>query len=264
MAVATLCGFGAAAFYAAPSAQTPPAAQARGGAATQIPRLANGKPNLNGVWQALNAAEWNIQDHGPALDTPGGQGVVDGNELPYRPEALTKRNENFAKHAELDLTTSRCYMPGVPRATYMPFPLEVAQDDRNIAIRYEFAHAYRLVPLNSKRPDLSGWPDFWMGDSRGSWDGDTLVVDVVKIDDRTWFDRAGNFHSDALHVVERYSFIDRDHLLYEVTIEDPKVFVRPWKMSMPLYRRIEKNPRILEYDCAWFKNEEKYKTPSRR
>ena len=128
------------------------------------------------------------------------------------------------------------------------------------AERYEFAHTLRIVPLDGRSRDhLEGWPDFWMGDSRGRWEGDTLVVDVRKIDERTWFDRAGNFHSDALHVVERYSPIDRDHIQYEATIEDPKVFTRPWKMSMPLYRRIEKDVRVLEYNCAWFLQEQKYK-----
>jgi hypothetical protein len=240
---------------------TPPLAQTQDRAASDhIPRTADRKPDFNGVWQVLNTAAWDIQDHGPALGVPPGEGIVDGNELPYQPWAVERKKENFANRATADLAEVNCYMPGVPRATYMPFPFEIVQDSRVIAIRYEFAHTLRIVPLDGRSRDhLEGWPDFWMGDSRGRWEGDTLVVDVRKIDERTWFDQTGNFHSDALHVVERYSPIDRDHIQYEATIDDPKVFTRPWKMSMPLYRRIDKDVRVLEYNCAWFLQEQKYK-----
>ena len=248
-------GIVVAAVVIAPAAQTPARASSN-----QLPRTADGKPDFNGIWQVLNTAAWDIQDHGPALGVPPGEGVVEGNELPYQPLALERKKENFANRATADLVEAGCYMPGVPRATYMPFPFEIVQDNKAIAIRYGFAHALRIVPLDGKsRDQLEGWPDFWMGDSRGRWDGNTLVVDVRKIDERTWFDRAGNFHSDALHVVERYSPVDRDHLLYEASIDDPKVFTRPWKMSMPLYRRVEKSARVMEYDCAWFLHEQKYK-----
>ncbi len=238
----------------------PTAAQAPSAAAssTPLPRTPDGKPDFNGIWQSFTTAAWDIQDHAGALGVPPGQGIVENNEIPYQPSAQAKKQENFANRATADLTESSCFMPGVPRATYMPFPFEIVQNPQSVAIRYEFAHALRLILFEGNHPE--GWPDFWMGDSRGRWDGDTLVVDVRMIEERTWFDHAGNFHSDALHVVERYSPIDRDHILYEATIEDPNVFTRPWKMSLPLYRRVEKNLRILEYECAWYHQEEKYKT----
>ena len=114
--------------------------------------------------------------------------------------------------------------------------------------------------MDSEHP--KGPLEFWMGDSRGRWEGDTLVVDVVHFNDQTWFDRAGNFHSDALHVVERYTPIDATHIDYEVTIDDPKVFTRPWKMSMPLYRRVERDAQVLEYACEAYEAEELERTRS--
>jgi hypothetical protein len=242
-------------------AQTPKSGTAPKGTAAsgQIPRTPEGKPDFSGIWQSLTTADWDIQDHASSLNVPPGMGIVEGNELPYKPEMLAKKKENWAKRTELDGTTYKCFMPGVPRATYMPHPFQIVQSPNMVGIRYEFARATRLIRIDSKPPDLEGWPDFWMGDSRARWEGDTLVVDVKKIDERTWFDRAGNFHSDQLHVVERYSFIDKDHIQYEATITDPVVFTRPWKISLPLYRRIDKNVRVLEHDCAWHINEDKYK-----
>jgi len=222
-----------------------------------IRRTADGKPDMNGIWQTLNTAAWNIQDHVGQLGVPPGQGVVEENEVPYQPAAAAKKQENFANRAA-DPTEANCYMPGVPRATYMPFPFEIVQTPKTIAIRYEFAHAVRTISMDGS-PHPEGLPDTWMGDSRGRWEGDTLVVDVKNFNDQTWFDHAGNFHSDALHVVERYTLADSDHILYEAAIEDPKVFTRTWKMSMPLYRRVDKNARLLEYECVFYLQEEKYK-----
>ncbi len=141
----------------------------------------------------------------------------------------------------------------------MPYPFKISQSPQAIAISYEFAHALRIIRMEGKHPDPNGFLDTWMGDSRAHWEGDTLVVDVSNFNDQTWFDKAGNFHSEALHVIERYSLADSNHINYEVTIEDPKVFTKAWKMSMPLYRRMEKNARILEYECAFFLDEETYK-----
>lgn len=226
--------------------------------AQPAPRTADGKPDFSGVWQALNTAAWDIQDHNGQLGVPPGQGVVDGNDLPYQSWALAKKKENFANRATADQTEANCFLPGVPRATYMPYPFEIVQTPRRIAISYEFDHALRQIPVDgSTHPD--GLPGTWMGDSRGRWEGDTFVVDAADFNDQTWFDRAGNFHSDALRVVERYSLIDRDHIRYEATIDDPKVFTRPWKMSMPLYRVIDKNARLLEYECVYYLQEERYR-----
>jgi hypothetical protein len=227
--------------------------------AVSIPAHAqNAKPDLNGIWQVLNTAAWNIQDHTGELGVPPGQGVVEGNEIPYQPAALAKKQQNFANRAKADPTDANCFLPGVPRVTYMPFPFEIVQTANKVVIRYEYAHALRIIPVDgSSHPE--GLPDTWMGDSRGHWEGNTLVVDSNNFNDQTWFDHAGNFHSDALHVVERFTLAKPDQILYEATIEDPKVFTKPWKMSMPLYRRAEKNVKLLEYECVYYLQEEKYK-----
>jgi len=216
------------------------------------------RPNFNGVWQAVNTASFDIQDHTGALGLPPGLGIVEGNEIPYNAASLAKKRENFAKRSTADPTEANCYLPGVPRATYMPFPFEIVQTAARVAISYEFAHALRVIPLDGS-PHPDGLPDSWMGDSRGRWDGNALVVDVTGFNDQTWLDHAGNFHSDALHVVERYTLAGPDHIQYEATIEDPKVFTRPWKIGMPLYRRLEKNVRLLEYECVFYLQEERYK-----
>jgi hypothetical protein len=221
------------------------------------PRTTDGKPNLQGIWQVLNTAAWNIQDHHAQLGVPAGQGVVEGNEIPYQPAALAKRQQNFENRLTADPET-KGYLAGVPRITYMPFPFQIFQTPDYVTILYEYAHAVRVIHTNGSRHP-AGHIDFWMGDSRGRWEGNTLVVDVIDFNDETWFDRAGNFHSDALHVVERYTLIDPDHINYEVTIEDPKVFTRPWKMSMPLYRRKEPNVRLLEYPAGFLLQEEEKK-----
>ena len=236
----------------------PASGQAGSGGRAAAARTSNGKPDFSGVWQSLNAAAWDLQDHTGQLGLPPGQGVVEGNDIPYTPSADATRKENFAHRATADPAEANCYLPGVPRATYMPYPFEIVQTPKQIAILYEFAHATRNVPMDGS-PHPDGLPDAWMGDSRGRWDGDTLVIDVSNFNDQTWFDHAGNFHSDALHVVERYTLSDPNHIQYEATIEDPKVFTRPWKISMPLYRRMEKNPRLLEYECVFYLQEEKYK-----
>jgi hypothetical protein len=224
-----------------------------------LPRTADGTPDLSGVWQAMNTAAWNIQDHAAQKGVPAGQGVVDGNDIPYQPWAAARRKENVARRAEAD-PEAKCNLPGVPRITYMPYPFQILQTPTNVVILYEYVHALRNVYLNgTSHPP--GHIDWWMGDSRGRWEGDTLVVDVVDFNDQTWFDRAGNFHSEDLHVVERYTLLDRDHIDYQVTIEDPKVFTRPWQMRMPLYRRIEKNVQVLEYECYAFDDHEFHVTP---
>jgi hypothetical protein len=215
------------------------------------PRLSDGKPDLQGIWQSLNTAAWDLEDHNAEMGVPAGLSVVEGGTIPYLPGALAKRDENRKSKGKLDLTETKCYLPGVPRAVYMPWPFQILQTPKYVIIAYEFDHADRTVYVDgSKHPE--GAIDFWMGDSRGSWDGNTLVIDVRNFNDQTWFDKAGNYHSEQLHVVERYTRTGPDHMLYEATIEDPKVFSRPWKISMPLYRRQEKNLQLLEYECTDF------------
>jgi hypothetical protein len=210
-----------------------------------VPRMPDGRPNLQGIWQVLNPAAWDLQDHSPRLGVPAGQGIVEGNEIPYQPSALKRKQENFANRATAD-PESKGYLPGVPRIMYMPFPFQILQTPTHVAMTFEYAQAVRIVYTNGT-PHPRGPIEWWMGDSRGRWDGDTLVVDVVHFTDQTWLDRAGNFHSEELHLVERYSMAGPDHINYEVTVEDPKVFTRPWKMSLVLYRRKEPNVRLLDY-----------------
>src|SRR5437867_1275742 len=227
-------------------------------AAYRAPRTADGKPNLNGIWQALNEANWDIEGHSAAMGPVAalgaqfsiapGIGVVEGGALPYKPEALAKKKENSANRLKLD-PEIKCYMGGVPRSTYMPYPFQIIQGAGTIMFAYEFAGAVRTV--NMGKPTEAP-VDSWMGWSNGHWEGDTLVIDVTGLNDQTWFDRAGNYHSDALHVVERYTPRSADTLMYEVTIEDPKVFARPWKMSMPLYRHVERNAQLMEFRCVEF------------
>jgi hypothetical protein len=226
-------------------------AQAPRPAPAPLPRAADGKPNLSGIWQVLNSAAWNIQDHQAEKGVPAGQSVVEGNEIPYLPSALAKRNENFKNRATEDPET-KCYLPGVPRIMYMPYPFQIVQTPTYMAFLFEYVHGVRHIRFNSEHPP--GPIDWWLGDSRARWEGDTLVVDVVHFNDQTWFDRAGNFHSEAMHLVERYTLLDRDHLNYEVTVEDPKAFTRPWKMRMPFYRRIEQDIQILDYVCQSFES----------
>ena len=240
--------------------------------AYRAPRLkGTTQPDLNGLWQSLNEANWDIQAHaaqaGPAqfgalFSVPAGPGIVEGNELPYQPWALAKKKENFdnrfnrVKVDEVRLEPldpeAKCYLPGVPRATYMPFPFQIVQGNNRIIIAYGFSNASRIIYLDKKEPAVT---DSFMGWSIGRWEGDTLVVDVTGLNDKTWFDRAGNFHSDALHVVERYTPKSADVLWYEATIEDSKVFTRPWKMSFPVYRRADRNAQLLEFKCVPFAEE---------
>jgi len=230
----------------------------------RAPRTADGKPNLNGIWQALNEAYWDVEGHaaapgrvlalGAADAVPPGVGVVEGGGIPYLPEAAAKKKQNFENRLTLD-PEIKCYLPGVPRATYMPQPFQIIQSPQHIMMIHQYARAVRTIYMtnHTEAPADSG-----MGWSNGHWEGETLVVDTTGFNDKTWFDRAGNFHSDQLHVVERFTATGPDHLNYEVTIEDPQVFSRPWKMSMPLYRRKEKNAQVLEFRCVEFAEELMY------
>jgi hypothetical protein len=226
--------------------------------ASPLPRARDGKPNLSGIWQVINSAEFDLQDHSAQKGIPAGQGVVDGGEIPYQPWALAKKKENYENRATLD-PESKCYQLGVPRVTYSGHPFQIFQGagSEKITILYEYAHSNRFIYLNGT-DHPAGHIDWWMGDSRGHWEGDTLVVDNVDFNDQTWLDRAGDFHSDALHVVERYTLADPDHINYHVTIEDPKVFARPWNINMVLYRRKEADIQLFDYECYAFDIEKYY------
>jgi hypothetical protein len=242
------------------------------------PRLPDGKPNLNGIWQAMTTANYDLEPHaaraamqmvpgqfnpvpappvvalGAVGSVPAGLGVVEGGAIPYKPDALEQKKKNQADWMHLDPEV-RCYLPGVPRATYMPFPFQIFQSKDYTFIAYEYAGAVRNIYMKDPGPPPA---DSWMGQSVGKWEGDTLVVTATGFNDQTWFDRSGNFHSDALKVTERYTMRGPDHILYEATIEDPNVFTKPWKISLPLYRRIEKDAQLMQFKCVEFVEELMY------
>lgn len=226
------------------------------------PEQINGHPNLNGVWQAANTAYWNLEAHsataledfwelGSLGSVPAGQSVVVGGTIPYLPEALAKRDENRAGWPKSD-PEAACYLPGIPRATYLPHPFQIVQGDGDILFAYAFANANRAVHFEDVRTLDEVPVDLWMGWSNGSWDGDTLVVTTIANDDRTWLDRAGNYHSNQLTVTERFTPLNADQIQYEATLDDPVVFSRPWTIAMPLYRRVEPDVELLEYKCVEF------------
>lgn len=234
-------------------------------------RTADGKPNFSGIWQVTNTANWDLLAHTmrPAVGQPGvypdvqvlaapvlalgslggvppGPGVVEGNAIPYKPEAAAKKKDNADHWLDRDPEV-RCYLPGTPRAMYMPYPMQIVQGTNNIFIQFEYATASRTIHMTQ----VQGPPDdTWMGFSLGRWEGDTLVVNVTDFNDRTWLSRAGDFHSEMLHLVERFTPITPDAIRYEVTVEDPNTYTRPWKMSMVLYRQLEPNAQLMDYKCV--------------
>jgi hypothetical protein len=226
------------------------------------PRTPDGQPNLEGTWQVLNGAHFDLEGATPTLGVPAGHGWVDGGagSIPYQPAALARKKENFAKRAELD-PESKCLIGGIPRMTYMPYPFQIVQQADKVTFLYTYRRFLRRVHMNGN-PHPEGPIDFWLGDSRGRWEGNTLVVDVIHFNDKTWFDRAGNFHSEELHVVERYTPTTPDHMLYEATIEDPKVFTRPWKISMPLYRLQGREAELTEYRCDAYLLDQEWDNPN--
>ena len=221
-------------------------------------------PDLNGIWQAITTANWDLQPHsarpgpsqfGAMFSEPAGQGVVAGGPIPYQPWAAAKQKENFERRFTAD-PEAKCYLPGVPRATYMPYPFQIIQTPKYILITYAYDNALRTIHMDAGKPnpvDIAF--DTWMGYSSGVWNGLTLTVEASHFNDLTWFDRAGNFHSDALKVVERYTPVDGDHVNYEASVEDPKVFTRPWTMTVPLYRIKDKNAQLLHFNCVEFSEE---------
>jgi len=229
---------------------------AAGAVAAQPP--AGAKPNLSGIWQALNTANWELEAHGAEpgpvgslgalFAVPPGPGVVAGGAIPYLPAALEQRRKNRELRWSAD-PERKCYMPGVPRANYLPYPFQIVQGTDAILMTYEFADAVRTVYMTDPGPA----PDYsWMGWNVGRWDGNTLVVDVTFQRDDTWLDRSGNYHSKDLHVVERYTLQSPDVLTYEATIEDPKVFSRPWTLRMPLHRDVADNAQLMDFKCIPF------------
>jgi hypothetical protein len=227
---------------------------------SSIQRLADGKPNFNGIWQAISGADVNLEDHIADKYAPGAQSVVEEHEIPYLPEALKQRQVNFEKRRTDDPETAKCDLPGVPRITYaqnLPFQIFQKPNGDKITALYEYAEGHRFIYTNGTTHP-PGHINWWLGDSRAKWEGDTLVVDTVDFINETWFDHAGDYHSDALHVVEWYKLLDADHIDYRFEIDDPKVFSKPWHVNLILYRRKEKNFQLLDYVCYAFDLEKYY------
>jgi hypothetical protein len=245
-------------------------------AAQEVPRLSDGKPDMSGIWQVLNEANWDLEPHiarhsvqmregpvnpVPAIPTlrmgavaavPGSLGViVGGGRIPYTPEARALKDENMANWADRSPEV-KCHMPGVPRATYMPMPFQIIQSEKDVFMAYQYAGAVRDIYMDNPGPSQV---DSWMGWSVGSWEGDTLVVDVTGLLEGTWLDRAGSHHSNQLHVVERYTMIGPNHIDYEATIDDPGVLTEPFTIKMPIYRRIEEKARLMDFRCVEFVEE---------
>jgi hypothetical protein len=240
------------------------AAAAHAQVLTEFPRAPNGRPDLSGVWQALNTAHWNIEPHvsdypvvrelGAQLAVPPGHGVVDGGEIPYLPEARAERDRRFENRL-VDDPEGKCYMGGVPRSTYMPYPFQILQSESDVVIYYQFATAFRRIFVDGKEDaPLDGW----MGWSNGRWDGNTFVVDVTGLNGLAWLDRAGNYASSSARITERYTPLGPNHLQYEATIEDATVYSRPWTIRMPLYRVVDENFRVLEFKCEPYAEEKIY------
>ena len=215
-------------------------------AAQTLPRTADSKPDLQGIWQAVNRASYNLEPHVARHDMPAGLGVVEGGSIPYQPWASEQARMNFANRETADPLAS-CYLPGVPRIMTMEFPFHIFQTPEYVAITFEWQQVYRLIHV-SDEPAMYEGIESWMGHSRARWEDDVLVVTVADQNDRTWLDASGNFHSNALRVTERYRLLDADTIDYEATLEDPGVFTRPWTMRLTLKRQTHLD-RILEFQC---------------
>ena len=226
-------------------------------AADTIPRLPSGKPDFSGIWQTTSAADYDLEPHAGRRDAPPGAGVVEGGTIPYRPDALAQRQRNFARRDALD-PRLKCWALGVPRNVYYPEPFQIFQRDRDVTLLHQFGHQVRTIYTNGSLHPLDQEQGFFLGDSRGKWEGDTLVVDVNDFIDLTWLDRAGNFHSDKLHVVERWKYLDANTIEYRATLEDPEVYSRPWNITVNLFRNRDKNAQIIEDYCFTLEYEQYY------
>ena len=229
-------------------------------AQTAVPRAADGRPDLSGMWQALTTANWNVEIHdampgppelGAIGSVPPGSGIVEGGEIPYLPEARARQQENFANRWQED-PELKCYLPGVPRANYLPQPLQIFQSPQDILFAYQFAGAARVINMSRQVEDAL---DSWMGVSNGRWEDDTLVVDVTGFNGQTWLDRAGNHHGFRLRVEERYTLIDANTIQYQATLEDPDTYTRPWSMRFNLHRVRDAGASLMEFRCVEFTEE---------
>jgi hypothetical protein len=224
-----------------------------------VPRATDGKPDLTGVWQggSTQRGNWEEANGGTGVGgtgrNPNAPVILSSNDrpagregAPYQDWAAKKVLEAYNRRG-IDDPTAQCLPGGVPRSVMLGlFPQQFVQTPKQIVILYEYMHTFRVVPIDAKHPD--DIVPSYMGNSVAHWDGDTLVVDAIGFNDKTWLSGTGTFHSDALHITERYTRVDKDRIDYEVTMEDPKVLTKPWKLTSSLMLR--EGTRLEEYICA--------------
>ena len=227
--------------------------------AAHLPRLANGKPDFSGIWEAMSAADFDLEPHGSRTDAPPGAGIVEGSTIPYLPAALEQKRKNFAARSSED-PRLKCWTLGVPRGIYYPEPFQILQRPQDVTVLFEFGHSVRTISTNGTVHPADE-NQFWLGDSRGHWEGDTLVVDVNDFVEDTWLDRAGNYHSDALHMIEKWRYVDENIIEYRATLDDPKIYARPWNISVLLYRHREPNFQLIENYCYTLDFDRYYPVP---
>jgi hypothetical protein len=236
------------------------AAMAVQATAAKIPRTVQGKPDFSGIWQTTSAADFDLEPHIGRKDAPPGVGVVEGGQIPYTPAALEKKKKNFESRGEED-PRLKCWTLGTPRGIYYPEPFQIFQRPEDLTVFFEFGHSVRTIHTDGALHPIDQDQEFWLGDSRGHWEGDTLVVDVKDFNDQTWLSRAGDFHDEALHVVERWSLIDANTIEYKATLEDPNIFSRPWTIDVVLYRHREANFQLIENYCYTLDYDKYYPVP---
>jgi hypothetical protein len=229
----------------------------------KIPRLASGRPDFSGIWQTTSAADQGLEPHEARKGAPPSAGIVEGDVIPYTPEALEKKKKNYEARATAD-PRLKCWTLGTPRGIYYPEPFQVFQRAQDLTLVFEFGDSVRTIHTNGTLHPVETDHEFWLGDSRGHWEGDTLVVDVRDFNDQTWLSRAGDFHDEALHVVERWKLIDANTIDYKATIEDPKVYSRPWNIEVYLYRHREKNFQLIENYCYTLDYDQYYPIPKQQ
>lgn len=223
----------------------------------EVPRLANGKPDFSGIWQTLSEADYDLEPHAGRRDAPPGNGVVQEGKIPYLPGALAQRQNNIANRAKDD-PRLKCWSLGVPRSVYDRAPFQIFQRDADLTLIHQFGHQTRTIHTDGSLHTEDKAEELWMGDSRGKWQDDTLVVDVTNFNAETWLDRSGNFHSEALHVVEKWSFVDTDTISYSATLDDKNVFARAWTINVLLHRRRDRGFHLIEDYCQTLEYERFY------
>lgn len=229
-------------------------------AADTVPRTPEGKPDFSGIWQALSGPEFDIEPHGYRIDAPPGQGIVVGGKIPYLSEALDERQRRFERRATDD-PRLQCFSLGTPRAVYYPEPFQIFQDQDALTLLFQFSHRARTIHTNGSVHPPAGI-GFWFGDSRAHWEGDALVVSVTDFNGETWLDRAGNFHSDQLHVTEKWEFIDANTIQYSATLSDPAVYQQPWTLEVLLHRHREPGFQLIENTCYTLGYDDYYPVPA--